>query len=151
MANVQERGYVYKNDILFSIDGNISEWEKNFIKDNYNIEVVKQAKLKELNFNLKTTYLNKLINKDINFNQLEKNDIKVSWNIEKSILNINDKSFKVEPDEKYVYKTLKTKIKAYNGIKGLVKFIIQSSDFDSVFNNDCYLILLKIYNTVKAI
>lgn len=151
MANVQERGYIYKNDILFSIDGSISEWEKNFIKDTYNIEVVKQEKLKELNFNLKATYFNKLMNKDIDFNQLEKNDIKVSWNIEKSILNINDKSFKVEPDDKYVHKTLKTKIKAYNGIKGLIKFIIQSSDFDSVFNNDCYLTLLKIYNTVKSI
>ena len=151
MANIKERGYIYENDILYSIDGSISKWEKNFIKDNYNIEVVKQEKLKELNFNLKATYFNKLMNKDINFNQLEKNNIKVSWNIDKSILNINDKSFKVEPDEKYIHKILKTKIKAYNGIKGLVKFIIQSSDFDSVFNNDCYLTLLKIYNTVKTI
>ena len=52
---------------------------------------------------------------------------------------------------KDVHKILKTKIKEYNGIKGLVKFIIQSSDFKSVFNNGCYLTLLKIYNNVKAI
>ena len=89
MNNIKERGYIYENDILYSIDGNISKWEKNFIKDTYNIEVVKQENLKELNFNLKATYFNKLMNKDINFNQLEKNNIKVSWNIDKSILNIN--------------------------------------------------------------
>lgn len=119
-ANIKERGYIYENDVLYSIDGNISDWEKNYIKDIYNIEVVKQAKLKGLNFNLKASYF------------------------------INDKSFKVDSDTEYVHKILKTKIKAYNGIKGLVKFIIQSSDIDSVFNNRCYLTLLKIYNTVKA-
>ena len=64
MNNIKERGYIYENDILYSIDGNISDWEKNFIKDTYNIEVVKQEKLKELNFTLKATYFNKLINKD---------------------------------------------------------------------------------------
>ena len=151
MANIKERGYIYENNILYSIDGSISDWEKNFIKDNYNIEVLKQDKLKELIFNLKATYFNKLINKDIDFNQLENKPFKITWDIDKSILNINDKSFKVEPDEKYVHKILKTKIKAYNGIKGLVKFIIQSSDVDSIFNNNCYLTLLKIYNTVKNI
>ena len=151
MDNIRERGHIYEKGILYSIDGNISGWEKKFIKDTYNISVVRQEKLKGLDFKLKASYFNKLMNKDIDFNQLEKNNIKVLWDIDKSILIINDKSFKVEPDEKYVHKILKTKIKAYNGIKGLVKFIIQSSDFDSVFNNDCYLTLLKIYNTVKAI
>ena len=77
MNNIKERGYIYKNDILYSIDGNISEWEKNFIKDTYNIEVVKQDKIKELDFKLKASYFNKLMNKDIDFNQLEENDIKV--------------------------------------------------------------------------
>lgn len=150
MANILERGYVYKDNILYSIDGNISDWEKNFIKDNYNIDVNQQAKLKELNFNLKASYFNKLMNKDINFNQLENQAIKISWDIDKSILFINDKSFKVDIDPEYTYKILKTKIKANNGIKGLVKFIIQSSDPASVFNNNCYLTLLKIYDNVKV-
>lgn len=149
-TNIKERGYIYENDVLYSIDGNISDWEKNYIKDIYNIEVVKQAKLKGLNFNLKAGYFTKLMNKDINFNQLENKALKITWDIYKSILNINEKSFKVDSDTEYVHKILKTKIKAYNGIKGLVKFIIQSSDIDSVFNNSCYLTLLKIYNTVKA-
>ena len=50
MNNIKERGYIYKNDILYSIDGNISDWEKNFIKDTYNIEVVKQKKTKRIKF-----------------------------------------------------------------------------------------------------
>ena len=41
MDNIKERGYIYENDILYSIDGNISEWEKNFIKDTYKVDGLK--------------------------------------------------------------------------------------------------------------
>ena len=136
---------------MYSINGNISEWEKNYILKYYNYKVENQDILKSFSYNIKPSIINKIVNKNIDFDTLENEPLNISWDVEKNLLIINNKKIKVIDDNEFTYKLQKTQIKAKNGIKGLVKFLIQSSDFESPFNNHTYMILLKAYKDIKAV
>ena len=64
--------------------------------------------------------------------------IMIQFDFDNSTVMIGNKILKVETNSEYVYKIMKTKIKAINGIKGLYKFIVESMHVDSPFNTTTY-------------
>lgn len=69
--------------------------------------------------------------------------VKLGFDFENEKLTINGKLFKVEKNNEYIYKIMKTKIKAINGIRGLYEFIKEANS-PGAYNNNCiYLALIK--------
>lgn len=68
----------------------------------------------------------------------------VRFDFEKSTITVNGRTLKVENNSEFVYKVLKTKIKAKDGIKGFYKFVLEAMHCDNVFNCQVYSVLCKI-------
>lgn len=96
-------------------------------------------------YSIKPNKINSILYKldDVKFK-----NIILDFDFEKSTLIINEKKkFKVERDHEFIYKFLKTKIKAIDGINGLYKHIKEASEPDSFWNNRMYCILNKAITT----
>lgn len=87
----------------------------------------KEIYLEEINFNAYNVQLTKIIKPVIN----------IKFDFNNNTITINNKAKKVERDNVYTYKILKTKIKAVNGIIGLYNHITQSI-LDNTFNGSVY-------------
>lgn len=72
--------------------------------------------------------------------------MKVNFDFDNSTITVNGRAVRVEKDNEYTYKVLKTKVKSINGIKGLYKHILESMYVDSVFNCATWNVLAKIGN-----
>ena len=70
----------------------------------------------------------------------------VSFDFDNSTITVNGNTLKVVEDSDFVYKVLKTKIKAIDGIKGLYKHILEAMHVESPFNCVTWSILAKIGN-----
>ena len=70
----------------------------------------------------------------------------VYFDFDNSNVTVNGRTLKVEENNEFVYKVLKTKIKAKDGIKGFYKHILEAMHSNSVFNTTTYNILCKIGN-----
>lgn len=70
----------------------------------------------------------------------------VKFDFDNSTVSVNNHTLKVEESNEFVYKILKTKIKAIDGIKGFYKFILEAMAADAVFNCSGWTILAKIGN-----
>ena len=70
----------------------------------------------------------------------------ISFDFENSTITVNWNTLKVESDGEYVYKILKTKVKAKNGIEGLYKHILEAMHVNSPFNCATWKILCAIGN-----
>jgi hypothetical protein len=55
-------------------------------------------------------------------------DILIKYDIEESFIILNNKKLKIESDEKWTFKFLKTKIKCRDGIFGLIKSIEKNNE-----------------------
>lgn len=87
----------------------------------------KEIYLEEINFNAYNVQLTKIIKPVIN----------IKFDFNNNTITINNKAKKVERDNMYTYRILKTKIKAVNGIIGLYNHITQSI-LDNTFNGSVY-------------
>lgn len=97
--------------------------------------------IKELDFKMKLNKINKIMNK-VEDNQFDV--IRLKFDFENSKLTINDKkTLRVENNSEYVYKFMKTKVKAIGGIEGLYNHIKDASDPENFWNNRMYTILLR--------
>lgn len=67
--------------------------------------------------------------------------LKLDFDFDNNLMFINGRKFKVEKDNNFAYKVLKTKIKSQNGLQGLYKFILEAMHVDSVFNCTTYNML----------
>ena len=70
----------------------------------------------------------------------------VSFDFDNSTITVNGNTLKVVEDSDFVYKVLKTKVKAIDGIKGLYKHILEAMHVESVCNTMTYHVLCKIGN-----
>ena len=70
----------------------------------------------------------------------------VSFDFDNSTITVNGNTLKVVEDSDFVYKVLKTKVKAIDGIKGLYKYILEAMHVESPFNCVTWSILAKIGN-----
>ena len=70
----------------------------------------------------------------------------VSFDFDNSTITVNGRTLKVVEDSDFVYKVLKTKVKAIDGIKGLYKHILEAMHVESVCNTMTWHILCKIGN-----
>ena len=70
----------------------------------------------------------------------------VSFDFDNSTITVNGNTLKVVEDSDFVYKVLKTKVKAIDGIKGLYKHILEAMHVESPFNCATWNILAKIGN-----
>ena len=73
----------------------------------------------------------------------------VSFDFDNSTITVNGRTLKVVEDSDFVYKVLKTKVKAIDGIKGLYKHILEAMHVESVCNTMTWHILCKIGNIVE--
>lgn len=87
----------------------------------------KEIYLDEINFNVYNVQLTKIIKPVIN----------IKFDFDNNTITVNNKTKKVEKDNTYTYKILKTKIKAVNGLVGLYNHITQSI-LDNTFNHALY-------------
>lgn len=104
-----------------------------------------------IEYKLYTSVIDKIINPEVDFKQLEKNIIYIDFDFEKNHLIVNNKHYRVESDAEFTHKTLKTKIKAHDGLRGLQKFILSSSRPDDVFNGHTWAWLMKVQTYCKAV
>ena len=70
----------------------------------------------------------------------------ISFDFDDSTITVNGNTLKVVGDSDFVYKVLKTKVKAIDGIKGLYKHILEAMHVESPFNCVTWSILAKIGN-----
>ena len=70
----------------------------------------------------------------------------VSFDFDNSTITVNGRTLKIVEDSDFVYKVLKTKVKAIDGIKGLYKHILEAMHVESVCNTMTWHILCKIGN-----
>ena len=70
----------------------------------------------------------------------------VNFDFDNSTITVNGNTLKVVEDSDFVYKVLKTKVKAINGIEGLYKHILEAMHVESPFNCATWNILTKIGN-----
>ena len=70
----------------------------------------------------------------------------VSFDFDNNTITVNGRTLKVVEDSDFVYKVLKTKVKAIDGIKGLYKHILEAMHVESPFNCATWNILTKIGN-----
>ena len=70
----------------------------------------------------------------------------VSFDFDNSTITVNGNTLKVVEDSDFVYKVLKTKVKAIDGIKGLYNHILEAMHVESVCNTMTWHILCKIGN-----
>ena len=70
----------------------------------------------------------------------------VSFDFDNNTITVNGNTLKVVEDSDFVYKVLKTKVKAIDGIKGLYKHILEAMHVESVCNTMTWHILCKIGN-----
>ena len=70
----------------------------------------------------------------------------VSFDFDNNTITVNGNTLKVVEDSNFVYKVLKTKVKAIDGIKGLYKYILEAMHVESPFNCVTWSILAKIGN-----
>jgi hypothetical protein len=94
----------------------------------------------EMLFNLYPNTFNKVF---YNLEGKKFKSIKLTFDFENEKLAINGKFYKVEKNSKYIYKIMKTKIKAINGIRGLYEFIKEANSPGAYNNNRIYLALIK--------
>ena len=73
----------------------------------------------------------------------------VNFDFDNSTITVNGNTLKVVEDSDFVYKVLKTKVKAIDGIKGLYKHILEAMHVESVCNTMTWHILCKIGNIEK--
>jgi len=64
---------------------------------------------------------------------IDETDIVIQYDIENSFIILNNKRLKIESDEKWTFKFLKTKIKCRDGVAGLIKSI-EKNNQGGVFN-----------------
>ena len=68
------------------------------------------------------------------------------FDFDNSTITVNGHTLKVVEDSDFVYKVLKTKVKAINGIEGLYKHILEAMHVESVCNTMTWHVLCKIGN-----
>ena len=73
----------------------------------------------------------------------------VSFDFDNSTITVNGRTLKVVEDSDFVYKVLKTKIKAIDGIEGLYKHILEAMHVESVCNTMTWHVLCKIGNSTE--
>lgn len=63
-----------------------------------------------------------------------RNTIELSFDFEKSTFTVDNKTYKIERNSEFVFKVLKTKIKAIDGIEGFYKFVDGCNSVKSAYN-----------------
>lgn len=91
-------------------------------------------------------YYNKLLYSFYNIYGERVKSMLVNFDFDNSTITVNGNTLKVVEDSDFVYKILKTKVKAKNGIEGLYKHILEAMHVESVCNTMTWHVLCKIGN-----
>ena len=94
-------------------------------------------------------YFNTLLYSFYNIYGQRVKNLMVHFDFNNSTITVNGRTLKVESDGEYIYKVLKTKVKAINGIEGLYKHILEAMHVNSVFNTSTYNVLCAIGNITE--
>ena len=159
-----EKGYYTKHfnigeDVILSFDANCKTRDNNFEAGklcNTNVFQVVEDRKDHPDYDF--TYNDNAFVKDIqkyyntllySFYNIYGERVKsmlVSFDFDNSTITVNGNTLKVVEDSDFVYKVLKTKVKAIDGIKGLYKHILEAMHVESVCNTMTYHVLCKIGN-----
>ena len=159
-----EKGYYTKHfnigeDVILSFDANCKTRDNNFEAGklcNTNVFQVVEDRKDHPDYDF--TYNDNAFVKDIqkyyntllySFYNIYGERVKsmlVSFDFDNSTITVNGNTLKVVKDSDFVYKVLKTKVKAIDGIKGLYKHILEAMHVESVCNTMTYHVLCKIGN-----
>lgn len=90
------------------------------------------------------TYFDTMLYSFYNIDGKRVKNVFVKFDFDNSTITINNKTVKVVECTDFVYKVMKTKIKAIDGIKGFYKHILECMHIESPFNASMYNVLCKI-------
>ena len=149
-------------DVILSFDANCETRDNHYIASKLCnttgfqvIEERKDTKFYEFTYNDSSyvkdiqKYFNTLLYSFYNIHGQRVKNLMVHFDFENSTITVNNRTLKVENNKEFVYKVLKTKVKAINGIEGLYKHILEAMHVDSVFNTNTYNVLCKIGNITE--
>lgn len=147
-----------QSDIILSFDANAKEHDNHYIAkkilnkrgfqsvDNrenyitfefeYNTDNDRIGKIKK--------YFNDLLFSFYCINGERIHNLIVHFDFDNNFIEVNGHRRRIEDNDTYIYKVLKTKIKAKNGIYGLYKHVLASMHVESPFNCATYNVLAKI-------
>lgn len=94
-------------------------------------------------FKYHPTIISKVLNEDVDFSKFD--DVMIAFGKNSITIKASNKikTLKVEASNDYVYKFMKTKVKAMNGIYGLRKTIEEANEVDALFNGRIYKTLVN--------
>lgn len=101
--------------------------------------------IKRINFSMEPGKINRVL--DERWGQTKFAPVVVDFDFDQQKITLNGgKSFRVEHSRDYVYKFLKTKVKADGGIDGLYKTILAASKPGELFHATLYGVLSRAAN-----
>ena len=159
-----EKGYYTKHfnigeDVILSFDANCKTRDNNFeagkLCNTNGFQVVEDRKdHPDYDFTYSDDsfvndiqkYYNTLLYSFYNIYGERVKSMLVKFDFDNNTITVNGNTLKVVEDSGFVYKVLKTKVKAIDGIKGLYKHILKAMLVKSPFNTMTWHILCKIGN-----
>ena len=159
-----EKGYYTKHfnigeDVILSFDANCKTRDNNFEAGklcNTNVFQVVEDRKDHPDYDFTYSddsfvndiqkYYNTLLYSFYNIYGERVKSMLVKFDFDNNTITVNGNTLKVVEDSGFVYKVLKTKVKAIDGIKGLYKHILKAMHVKSPFNTMTWHILCKIGN-----